>query len=257
MSTLLAVPIGVFAGLSIGVVGVGGVILVPLLAFAGVPVHAAVAASMMSYVFCGLVGSTVYGRQGSISWAAVLPLALGSAPGALAGALIAAVVPGAVLLACTAGLVLLVGARTALVVGASTALGPASSTPAPALPSRTLLCAAGAAVGCGAALTGTSGPLLLVPLLLLWRLPVLRVIGLGQAIQVPIAAAATFGNLLAGTLDPGLGLLLALGLVAGALAGARLAHRLPPRLHARLVGLVLVLAGGLLALRLRHGAATP
>ena len=250
MNALLVVPIGIFAGLSIGVVGVGGVILVPLLSFAGISVHSAIAASMMSYVFCGLAGTAVYGRLGSITWRAVLPLALGAAPGALAGALLAGFISGGFLLAFTAGLVLLTGGRAALGSGVM-------PDEAAALPARGVLVAAGAVVGCAAALTGTGGPLLLVPLLLLWRLPALQAVGLGQAVQVPIATAATLGYLIAGTLDPSLGVLLAIGVVLGSLAGARVAHWLPAPLHSRLVGLVLLLASGLLALRLRSGPAAP
>ncbi len=61
------VGLGCLAGLLIGAVGIGGVILVPALVyFGGVPIHAAIAGAMMSYLLTGLVGTLVYARAKSI-----------------------------------------------------------------------------------------------------------------------------------------------------------------------------------------------
>src|SRR5262249_56076617 len=57
-----------------------------------------------------------------------------------------------------------------------------------------LLVGIGAAVGIGSALTGTGGPVLLVPLLLWWGAPVLASVGLSPAIQVPLPPIASPRN---------------------------------------------------------------
>ena len=74
-------------GVLIGCVGIGGVLLVPALAILGaVPVHAAIAAAMFSYLFSGGAATWVYARQGSIDWRASAWLGAGAMPAAFAGA---------------------------------------------------------------------------------------------------------------------------------------------------------------------------
>ena len=72
MTALGAISLGIlglFSGLLIGAIGIGGVILVPALVyFGGIPIHAAIAAAMMSYVFTGLIGTLVYTSKNSIRW---------------------------------------------------------------------------------------------------------------------------------------------------------------------------------------------
>ena len=54
---------GLVAGLMIGCIGVGGVILVPILTqLDGVQIHTAVASCMFSYIFAGLTGLLIYRR---------------------------------------------------------------------------------------------------------------------------------------------------------------------------------------------------
>ena len=116
---LVAVCAGTVAGLSIGCVGVGGVILVPVLvSFGAVPVHGAVASAMAGYIVTGLVGVVFFVRRGTLRLrSAVAPL-LGAMPGAVAGALMAQAAPALILqlaiavLAAASGLQILVrGAR--------------------------------------------------------------------------------------------------------------------------------------------------
>jgi hypothetical protein len=107
----------------------------------------------------------------------------------------------------------------------------------------------GAFVGFGSALTGTGGPLLLVPLLVWMRVPILTTIGLSQVIQVPIAALATAGNVAFGLLDIKLGALLAVALLAGAILGARAAHVVSGAVLTRFVGVLMLAVGALIVLR--------
>lgn len=229
------------SGLLIGCIGIGGVLLVPVLTFAGIEVHEAIAASMFGFIFTGLIGSWLYARQSSIDWVSSAWLGAGAMPGAFAGALLAAHLSSGVLLVCIGAAVLLSGLRALL---RRTGSGETSR----ALPLAMLLII-GFAVGVGSAVTGTGGPVLLVPLLMWLRVPVLAAVGLSQAIQIPIAGLASLWNLFAGDLDPRLALLLSIGLALGTAIGARIAHALPSLLLTRLVAVVLLLVGALLIVR--------
>ena len=64
---LLAALIVVFVGALIGAIGIGGVLLVPLLTLAlGIGVHVAIATASFTYLFTGLVGVVEYARRGTI-----------------------------------------------------------------------------------------------------------------------------------------------------------------------------------------------
>ena len=82
----------------------------------------------------------------------------------------------------------------------------------------------GILVGFGSSLTGTGGPVLLVPLLLFLNLMPLTAVGISQAIQLPIAIFATFGFMLYGQIDFSLGLNLGIVQALGVIFGARIAH---------------------------------
>jgi hypothetical protein len=237
------------AGVLIGCIGVGGVLLVPGLSLLGIDVHAAIAASLFSFIFSGVVGVFLFARRGVIPLREALWFGAGAAPGALAGALLVARLGGELLLGLVGAAVLLAGVRT---IASPLPRGGGGS-----LPGRPLLLPLGAAIGAASALTGTGGPLLAVPLLLALRVPALPAVGLAQAIQVPIALTASAGALWTATLDLRLGAVLAVAVAAGTALGARLAAALPLALLTRIVAVVLLLVGALLALRSLAAALSP
>jgi uncharacterized membrane protein YfcA len=98
-------------------------------------------------------------------------------------------------------------------------------------------------------LTGTGGPLVLIPLLLSFEAPTLVALGLAQAIQLPVAVAATAANAFSGVLDAPLALWLAGGITVGTWLGAKAAHALPTKRLRQAVAVLLVLVGGLMLLR--------
>jgi len=238
----IGVPIaGIVVGIAIGCVGIGGVLLVPFLTYAaGLDVRDAVAVALASYLPSGLLATWLYARRGSIPWRAALPLTLAALPAALLGALAAEHAPGA-LLEAAIGTLLLAGGLNALWARGGGGLEgrPLGSVHVAGL---------GLATGFLSALTGAGGAFVLLPLLLLLGQPALPSIGLGQAIQVPIAGVASAANLTAGRIDLGLAAILAVSLGTGIALGAPIAHALPQAHLRRLVGVVVVLAGaGMLA----------
>ena len=98
-------------------------------------------------------------------------------------------------------------------------------------------------VGCASAWSGTGGPVLLLPVLIFARMPLMPAVAMAQVIQLPIAAAATAVNFAAGRLDLGLGLVLAMLVLVGWWVGRRIAQSMSVRALQRAVALGLIAVG--------------
>jgi uncharacterized protein len=228
--------LGMASGLLIGCVGIGGVILVPALAYIlGIPIHSAIPAALAAFLVSGVVGSFAYWRAGSVPWAMAKPLFYGAMPAALAGALAVSIAPASWLEICIGAL--------ATASGLNTYFSKPPSGIEGSIPTSGQLVAAGTVTGFGSALTGTGGPLVLVPILMWLECPVLASVGMAQVIQLPIALLATVGNLAVGRIDWQLAAMLALGLAFGTWIGAKVAHAVPRATLRSLVALVLALVG--------------
>jgi uncharacterized membrane protein YfcA len=233
---LLTALLGVISGLMIGCIGIGGVILVPALVFLGdLPIKVCIPAAMMAYILSGLVATTVFARNRSIRWGMAAWLCLGATPTAFAGAWAVSVVNPRLLEACLGLLTLLSGLNS---------LRPQNlpEEHEPKLSSGGLL-TVGAITGFLSSVSGTGGPLVLVPIVMSLSVPVLAAVGLSQVVQLPVAIAATVGNVIYGELDLVLGGVLAASLTVGSWYGATLAHIVPRATLRRIVSIVLVVVG--------------
>lgn len=239
-SIALAAALVLLAGLAIGATSIGGVLVVPALTVvAGLPLPQAIAATSLAFLIVG--GWTL--RQ---LWQRrrALPdglgaLLLAALAGAVAGAWLVPQVPAAWVQGWVGALALASGAY-----GWLTAARAADGRRR--WPAAAVLATLGLLVGVGSALSGTGGPVLLLPLLLLAGLPAAPSVLAALAVQVPIALASTVTHGLLGTLArPQMLLGLALGvlLVAGASLGMVLAHRSSPQALRRGTALALVLTG--------------
>jgi uncharacterized membrane protein YfcA len=236
--------LGLGAGTLIGCVGIGGVIVVPALVYlAGLPVPTAIAAAMGAFVVSGAIGLYAYAKAGSIRWSEAAWASLGALPCAFAGALAVPSVP-APWLELAIGVL---ASGTGLYVLAERRARRAERARLPGAPALTGI---GAAAGVVSALTGTGGPLAILPALLALGAPTLAALGVAQAIQLPIAAAATAGHWLVGSLDLSLTAALAAGIALGTWQGARAAHALPTAKLRTATAVVLVLVGGAILVRL-------
>jgi uncharacterized membrane protein YfcA len=226
----------------IGSVGIGGVLLVPwLTAVIGLSVRDAVAIAMASYIATGIIAVlqavfTENDRQLRSFW----PLVLATLPAAFLGGLAIAVIPDAIARFLLALFLVLTGAWTLLRERLAAAGPPPHSRPGWLM---------GAVSGFASALTGTGGPAALIPILL-WRgVPVLAAIALGQIVQLPIALAATGGNLAGGPIDWHTAAIVAAALAPGVVAGRWAARRLPVAVLTPILAVLLIAAGVLLAVR--------
>lgn len=223
------------AGWLIGATGIGGVLVVPALTgLDGMNVQAAIAASALAFAFPGAAALWWLRRtpQASVGLGA---LVAGALPGAALGAALVHRVDvrwlfaGVALLALASGLR---GLRPAPAAASEPGHLPAAAT-----------AALGAAVGLASALTGTGGPVLLVPLLMLWRQPIARTVAAAQAIQLPVALCAGAAHWASGALDLRLGCVLGAVLLAGSIAGQWAAQRINVGGLQRMVCLLLLVVG--------------
>lgn len=234
----------VVAGWLIGATGIGGVLVVPALAqLEGTEVQRAIAASALAFGFPGAAALWWLHRSGAAAGARLLPLLAGAVPGAVAGALLVHHVQPRWLLVGLAALALTSGLR-----GLRQHAG-GGAPPDPVPLTITWWVVLGAAVGLGSALTGTGGPVLLVPVLMLLRQPTVPTIAAAQAIQLPLALCASAAHATTGALDLRLALTLGALLLAGSLAGLWCSRRLPLRGLQQLVSLLLVATSAWMAWR--------
>jgi uncharacterized protein len=220
----LAWAVIALAGAAIGATSIGGVLVVPALtALLGVPLPEAIAASSLAFLVTG-----AYALTGNASGALAhlrrdAPLMLAALLGAGAGAALTAWAPGDAVRGWIGLLALGSGAHALWRLHRP---DPRADRPWPGLGGQVAL---GLAVGLGSALSGTGGPVMLLPLLMLMRRPLSRAIVAAQVVQLPIAIASSATHALAGRLDWRLGAAIAIALLLGAWAGRRLARRANPR----------------------------
>ena len=243
---LALAAVAVLVGILIGSVGVGGILLIPALqVLAPLPIQAAMATALFTFIFTGIVGTALFQRRGSIDWALTTPLCLG---GALFG-----VVGGWANARLDAKLLTLILALLIVAAGANTLF--TSSAPRTACfddrprRRRALLFMIGAVTGFGSGLTGIGGPALAVPMLVLCGFPALAAIGASQVIQIVASVSGSVAHLAHGNVDLRLAALLTLFEVLGVAVGVRAAHAVDARWLRRGVGLLCVGVGAGLLVR--------
>jgi uncharacterized membrane protein YfcA len=229
---VLALPIG----LLIGLVGIGGVLLVPLLAFAGgCSNHVAISLSLASFITLGAASVVTRVRAAGRPSRAELLLFGAMIPGAVAGALLAYRVPDSVL-------ALLIALAVAF-TGIWALRGNARPASAPMEPSALRLAAIGGFAGGASALSGTGGPLVLMPLLLGTGVAVGDALGLAKIAQFPIAVSATITRGSTTGVDLAAAVALSVVLLIGMLAGGRLAAVMPTRVLTQSIAWALLATG--------------
>jgi len=235
--SVLAVVVGVL----IGMVGVGGVLLPPGLVVLGdLTANEAAATSTWAFAFTGVVGTVAYASRGVVPWGMLARLAIGVVPAAFLGALVNATLLASVILLVLAGLTLFVGVQQ---------LRPRAVRETRDRLGTVALVTVGAFVGFGSALTGTGGPVLLVPVLLTLGVAPLRAIAVSQAVQLPVVVAGSVGYLQTGLVDTRLGTVLGCLGALGVMAGAVVATRIQAEGLRRIVAVACIATGVFLVAR--------
>ena len=242
---ILLLAIAMLVGGLIGTVGVGGILLIPALSsLGGLSTHAALATSLFSFIFTGILGTWLYCKHGSICWGITIPVCIGGLIGGYPGALANSLAPAWILnliLGCIiifAGIYALFPAK-----GGSITYKPGDYR------QRIQLLLIGAIVGCGSGLTGVGGPVLSVPFMVILGFPPLVSIATSQVIQITAATSGSISNFTNGFVDLHMALMVTVAELIGVMAGVRLAHSISSGVLKKIVSIVCILVGGFIFVR--------
>jgi uncharacterized protein len=238
--------VGLPIGFLIGLVGIGGVLLAPAIAtLFGRDIHDAVSLSLASFVLAGAVAAVHSRRSGRSLERGDWYLLGALVPGALIGSLVTPFIPASALAIIIAICIVLAGFWCLR--------GDASDQTARKGVGAAALVSLGVGAGVASVISGTGGPLILVPMLLAVGIELRRTLAVSQVAQLPVASTATLTNGLTGSLDFTAAALMSVAVVAGMLAGLAVARRLDARRLRLGVAWCLVVAGcGLLAIDVWH-----
>ena len=115
MTYVLAIALGLVAGMLAGMFGVGGGLLfVPTLVVLGLNQHEAIGTSLLAIVPTVLVGTWRQSRYGNVRWRAAAVLGVAAAITAQGGVALAEALPATTLRRLFAGLLVLVALQIAL-----------------------------------------------------------------------------------------------------------------------------------------------
>ncbi len=237
-ATLLLLASAVVAGLLVGAVGIGGVLLVPILVVcARLPVHDAGATALFSFIFTGLAGGWAFHRRGTIDWRVAGPVSAAAFSTSFAGAAAAGRVPAAALTWVVAAVLFGAGLYCLFPDRRGNVDRDGRRDRRPLAP----LLGIGALSGFGAGLSGAGGPLFSIPLMLALRFDPLAAVATGQIVQVASALSASLRNARHETIHYGTGVTVAIAQLIGTFVGVRIAHA-ARSYHLRLLVAILCIA---------------
>lgn len=252
---------GAFAGLSAGLFGIGGgMIIVPVLvwiftAYAFPPevvTHLAIGTSLATIAVTSLSSLMAHHKHDSVRWEVWRNMALGLVIGSLVGAGIADMIDGQIL-----QMIIGVGA---LLMALKMLFSSNKDQMVKPLPPASLQFGAGTGIGLASSIFGIGGGSLTVPFLNWSGLSMRQSVGTSAACGLPIALAgaagfAWFGQEVVNMPEGMIGFIHVTGFIcisvasfAMAKVGAKLAHILPALTLKRLFGVLLLVAGGQLFL---------
>jgi uncharacterized membrane protein YfcA len=233
---------GLLVGFTVGLTGMGGgALMTPILVLLfKVQPLAAVSSDLVAAMIMKPVGGTVHARRGTVNFALVKWLMIGSVPAAFAGVLVLrALGDGEVVQARVKealGIALVVAAssiaakallqyRAARRRGAPSEPAAAPAAPFRARPLPTVLVGVGGGLVVGMTSVG-SGSLMIVLLMLLYpMLSSKELVGTDLVQAIPLVASAALGHLLFGDFKLDLTASLLLGSLPGVYLGARVSSR--------------------------------
>lgn len=248
---MIALALAAAIGLALGLLGGGGSVLtVPVLvSVVGIAPGQAIATSLLIVGVASATGALAHARRGRVDLRVGLAFGLTGMVGAFAGGSVARLVPGALLLALFALLM--------LATGVAMLRRPAAIEPAAARPrAPSTIAVIGATVGFVTGLVGAGGGFVIVPSLVLFAgLPMAQAVGTSLLVISMSALAGFVGHLGHVSLDLAKTLPFAGVVVVGSLLGTMLASRVPQAaLRRAFAWLVIALAVYLVAGRIAPAA---
>ncbi len=239
MLTLPLAIISFFIGIIIGTTGVGGVLLIPTLVYlGGLSIHEAMASSLFSFFFTGIIATITYHRYGSIDWKITIPVCAGSFFSSYLGAIVNAFVSATALNLTLGGVVILSSLYSMLPVPKSNAANSLGKRD-----KLIMLVGVGVFVGFFCGLTGIGGGLISIPIMLILGFHPLASIATGQVMQSIVASSASVSNLANGFIVFPLIIWVTLLELLGVGIGVVIAHKLPILKLKKAISLLCLLFG--------------
>ena len=248
----LILGLAVLVGLSLGLLGGGGsILMVPLLTYvAGLQPKEAIAASLFVVGVTSLISTFAHARAGNVRWRTGLVFGAAGMAGAFLGGLAGGHLPGTLLMIAFA--LMMVTTAAAMLRGRRSAPGHGGQPGA--LPLRRVVLD-GLAVGAVTGLVGAGGGFLVVPALaLLGGLAMPAAVGTSLLVITMKSFAGLTGYLTTVSLDWALVAAVTAAAVVGSLIGALLTSRVPEAALRKGFGVFVLLMGGA---RAHPGAARP
>jgi len=244
MLLLLAVSLAV--GISIGAVGIGGILLIPALALlGGLGMREAMATGLFTFFFTGVAGAVLFQRRGSIRWDLTVPVCIGAASCGFLGAWANSRLDAPSLTLILAAIIALAGLYTLR----SPRVGSLAVFQGRPKAQLALLVAIGAFVGFGSGLTGVGGPAISVPVMVMFGFAPLPTIGVSQVIQIVASLSGSAANVQYGTIDFAIAVPVTVAQLAGVPIGVRIVHAVNPDLLRRAVAIICIAVGSSLVVR--------
>lgn len=240
ITTIIVVTLSVLVGLSLGLLGGGGSILVvPLLTYVGgLDPKEAIATSLFVVGATSLVSLAGHARKGRVQWRTGLIFGAAGMAGAFLGGLAGGHIPGTVLMIAFA--VMMIATAGAMIKGRSDRDGETQTHHHPLW--RILV--DGLVVGAATGLVGAGGGFLVVPaLVLLAGLPMAAAVGTSLLVIAMKSFAGLGGYLTSVSLDWPLVAAVTVAAVAGSFVGVRLTSIVPEKALRKGFGYFVLLMG--------------
>lgn len=240
ITTIIVVALAVLVGLSLGLLGGGGSILVvPLLTYiGGLDPKEAIATSLFVVGATSLVSLVGHARKGNVQWRTGLIFGAAGMVGAFLGGLAGGYIPGTVLMVAFA--IMMIATAGAMIKGRKDRDGQSNDHHHPLW--RILL--DGLVVGAATGLVGAGGGFLVVPaLVLLAGLPMTAAVGTSLLVIAMKSFAGLGGYLTSVSLDWPLVAAVTTAAIAGSFVGVRLTSVVPEKALRKGFGFFVLLMG--------------
>lgn len=219
--------LGFIAGVGITAIGPGGVLAtIALFALTDLTPAQVAGTAIVTHIGTGVLATLVYIRSGHladshtrrIALALTLPAILGTAIGVFVNGVLSASAFGKVLAVFVAGVAVLVW------------INDHRKTNQSKKPGITAVALIGFSVSVASGIVGVGGPLLSVPLLVIYRVHILSALAAAQVQSVVIATGGSIGYVAIGAIDWPLAALVGVPELAGVVLGWHVAQKLPTRI---------------------------
>lgn len=232
--------LSILIGASIGMLGMGGVFLTPvLIVVMGLPISTAMGTALATFIGTGLLGSYLYYRQGNVKWFAALLLGGTSTIGAILGSNFNLFLSKVKLKVGLAVFLAMIGIFT-IIREKFDVLQTDWSLNLTGISNKLIFSLIGINIGFASGLLGVGGPVLLVPILVVLGWPMLIAVGVSQVVSVFSAVAGSISYLLHGKVELWLAFWALSGELLGVISGGYLAHQIEGRKLKLVLGSMLI-----------------